>query len=184
MSRVRRVEVGSGSGDILTGGEQRRRHGEWAGWDGGLTNTHAGHGSVCATKGRENAVGVSEVRTWQRAPAAQPKSSRGGEILPILRCREAPFGAPGPLVRRPEQRRSSQPRPCRLSPGNPLRSPQPRSNGREFGRVRAGTARIRRIAMPRLGRPRPNLGQFLIWDKPESTAVEATGRTRGVSCAV
>ena len=29
VSRVRRVEVGSGSGDILTGGEQRRRHGGW-----------------------------------------------------------------------------------------------------------------------------------------------------------
>ena len=33
LSRIRRVEVGSGSGDILTGGEQRRRHGGCAGWD-------------------------------------------------------------------------------------------------------------------------------------------------------
>ena len=116
LSRPPRVDVIVGNVDILRGREQRRRYGEWAGWGGGLTNTHAGHGSVCATKGRKNAVGVSEVRTWQRAPAARPKSSRGGEISLNLRCREAPLGAPGPLVRRPEQRRSSQPRPCRLSP--------------------------------------------------------------------
>ena len=34
VSWVRRVEVGSVSGDILRGRERKRRYGGWAGWDG------------------------------------------------------------------------------------------------------------------------------------------------------
>ena len=60
----------------------------------------------------------------QPARAARLKTSRSVNISCFARCREAPKGAPGPLVRRPEQRRSSQPRPCRLSPVSRGRRPQ------------------------------------------------------------
>ena len=36
VSWVRRVEVIVGNVDILRDREQRRRHGEWAGWDGSI----------------------------------------------------------------------------------------------------------------------------------------------------
>ena len=61
---------------------------------------------------------------WQPPRAARLKSSRAAEFSTNARCRDAPIGAPGPLVRRPEQRRSSQPRPCRLSPVSRGRRPQ------------------------------------------------------------
>ena len=36
LSRSPRVDVIMGHGDVSRGRERRRRHGEWAGWDGSI----------------------------------------------------------------------------------------------------------------------------------------------------
>ena len=135
---------------FLWGTPGRRARVGWASNEAQSVGRRAGYGCVVDRGGGGCSVGpragghddgqfprrhARTTHLLQPARAARLKTSRSVNISCFARCREAPKGAPGPLVRRPEQRRSSQPRPCRLSPVSRGRRPQPakRSLSKESG---------------------------------------------------
>ena len=136
--------VGEGMGcgrerRFLWGTPGRRARVGWASNEAQSVGRRSGYGCVVDRGGGGCSVGpragghddgqfqrrhARTTHLLQPARAARLKTSRSVNISCFARCREAPKGSPGPLVRRPEQRRSSQPRPCRLSPVSRGRRPQ------------------------------------------------------------
>ena len=146
---------------FLWGTPGRRARVGWARNEAQSVGRRAGYGCVVDRGGGGCSVGpragghddgqfqrrhARTTHLLQPARAARLKTSRSVNISCFARCREAPKGAPGPLVRRPEQRRSSQPRPCRLSPVSEGPGAQPLSLRRS--RLRKGSER----AAQRVGR--------------------------------